>query len=46
MAWIDVIPEADATGDLRAAYDAIARQRGKLSNILSVGVWGRGRAGA
>jgi uncharacterized peroxidase-related enzyme len=36
MAWIDVIPEADATGDLRAAYDAIARQRGKLSNIMRV----------
>ena len=36
MAWIDVIPEADATGDLRAAYDHIEQARGKLSNIMRV----------
>lgn len=36
MAWIDVIPEADATGGLRDAYDHIEQARGKLSNIMRV----------
>ena len=34
MAWIDVIEPDDATGDLRALYDDIADERGKLSNVL------------
>ena len=36
MAWIEVIGEAEATGDLKAAYDAIEGQRGKLSNIVRI----------
>lgn len=36
MAWIDVIPEADAEGELKTVYDGIATARGKLSNIMRV----------
>ncbi len=36
MAWIDIIDEADAEGDLKAIYDDIARRRGKLSNIMRI----------
>ncbi|NNF59313.1 MAG: peroxidase-related enzyme [Rhodothermaceae bacterium] len=36
MAWIDVTPETDATGELRAVYDHIEQARGKLSNIMRV----------
>jgi uncharacterized peroxidase-related enzyme len=36
MAWIEIIPEEGATGDLKEAYDDIAGRRGKLSNIMRV----------
>lgn len=36
MAWIRVIEEAEATGDLKTIYDDIAQRRGKLSNIMRV----------
>lgn len=36
MAWIEVIDEAAATGELKAVYDAIEGQRGKLSNIVRI----------
>lgn len=36
MAWIEVIDEDDATGDLRETYDQILDARGKLSNIMRI----------
>lgn len=36
MAWIDVIREDAAEGELEAAYDSIKAARGKLSNIMRV----------
>lgn len=36
MAFIEVIPEEDAQGPLKEAYDDIAGRRGKLSNIMRV----------
>ena len=36
MAWIETIHEDDADGALKAIYDGIAAQRGKLSNIMRV----------
>jgi uncharacterized peroxidase-related enzyme len=36
MAWIDIIEPDDATGDLKELYDAIAKKRGKVSNVLKV----------
>lgn len=36
MAWIDVVGEASAEGELREVYDGIAGARGKLSNIMRV----------
>ena len=36
MAWIDLIDEDAATGDLRDVYDQIIDARGKLSNIMRV----------
>jgi len=36
MAWIRVIGEDEADGELRAALDAVVGSRGKLSNILAV----------
>ena len=36
MAWIEVVPEADATNELEGAYDFIRESRGKLSNIMRV----------
>ena len=34
MAWIKTIPEDKATGDLKRAYEAVLRLRGKVSNIM------------
>lgn len=36
MTYIRVIPENDATGDLKAAYDGIRRARGKVADIMKV----------
>jgi uncharacterized peroxidase-related enzyme len=36
MAWIRVIDEADATGELKDAYDRVAAARGGVANILKV----------
>ena len=36
MAWIQIIDEADAEGDLKVVYDAITQKRGKMSNIMRV----------
>ncbi len=36
MAWIEIIDEADAEGDLKEIYDDIAVRRGKLSNIMRI----------
>jgi len=36
MPYIDIIDEADATGALKDAYDAIAQTRGKVANIMKV----------
>ncbi len=36
MAWIEVIDEDDATGELRETYDQILDARGKLSNIMRI----------
>ncbi len=36
MAWIEITHEDDATGALKAVYDAITQQRGKMSNIMRV----------
>ncbi len=36
MAWIQIIDEDEATGDLKAIYDDITQQRGKMSNIMRV----------
>jgi len=34
MVWIKTISEDKATGDLKRAYEAISRARGKVSNIM------------
>ena len=34
MVWIKTISEDQATGDLKRAYEAISRARGKISNIM------------
>ncbi|SHK56296.1 peroxidase-related enzyme [Rhodothermus profundi] len=36
MAWIEIIPEETATGELKAHYEEIRQRRGKISNILAV----------
>lgn len=36
MAWIEVVPPAEASGELRAAYDDIRERRGKLSNVMAI----------
>jgi uncharacterized peroxidase-related enzyme len=36
MSYIREIDPADASGALRAAYDALERSRGKVANILKV----------
>ncbi|NBB99506.1 MAG: peroxidase-related enzyme [Bacteroidetes bacterium] len=36
MPYIDIIDEADATGALKDAYDAIAQTRGKVANIMKI----------
>ncbi|HAZ27391.1 TPA: peroxidase [Candidatus Acetothermia bacterium] len=36
MAWIRVVDEADADGDLRACYSRIRSARGKVANIMKV----------
>lgn len=36
MAWIDIIDEADAEGELADIYDAIADERGKVANIMQI----------
>lgn len=36
MAWIEVTDEADATGDLKAAYERVTSTRGAVANILKV----------
>jgi alkylhydroperoxidase family enzyme len=34
MAWIRLIPEAEAEGALRAAYERVGAARGRVANIL------------
>jgi uncharacterized peroxidase-related enzyme len=34
MAWIMTVSEDKATGDLKRAYEAVSRARGKVSNIM------------
>ena len=36
MAWIRVIDEADADGDLQRAYTEVASSRGRVANILKI----------
>ncbi len=36
MAWIEMIDEADASGELKEIYDEIVESRGKLSNIMRI----------
>lgn len=36
MPYIDVIDEADATGELKEAYATIAQTRGKVANIMKI----------
>jgi uncharacterized peroxidase-related enzyme len=36
MAWIKVVAEDEAAGELKEAYDRVVRERGKLSNIMKV----------
>lgn len=36
MAWIPVIPPAEATGELKDEYDRAAKERGALANIFTV----------
>ncbi len=36
MAWIDIIDETEAEGELKAVYDEIIAARGKMSNIMRV----------
>lgn len=36
MSWIHVVTESEADGRLAEAYERIARQRGKVSNIMRV----------
>jgi uncharacterized peroxidase-related enzyme len=36
MPWIDVVAEDEATGDVKAAYDRVVKERGKLSGIMLV----------
>ncbi len=34
MTWVKVIPEDNATGELKRAYELVVRTRGKVSNIM------------
>jgi uncharacterized peroxidase-related enzyme len=36
MAWIETIDEAHATGKLKAVYEEVTKNRGKLSNIMKI----------
>lgn len=36
MAWIRVVPPADATGELKEEYERAAKERGALANIFTV----------
>lgn len=36
MTWIKTIDLGEATGDLRAAYDAVGALRGQVANIIKV----------
>ncbi len=36
MAWIRIIDETEATGELKTLYDGIIDRRGKLSNIMRI----------
>ncbi|MCH8960310.1 MAG: peroxidase-related enzyme [Bacteroidetes bacterium] len=36
MAWIQIIDEDEATGELKAIYDDLTQRRGKMSNIMRV----------
>ena len=36
MAWIRVVDERDAEGDLASAYAEVAASRGRVANILKV----------
>lgn len=36
MAWIKMIDEADAAGELKGAYDRVSAARGRVANILKV----------
>ena len=36
MAWIQVIDEKQATGELKAQYDEVQRTRGRVSNVMKV----------
>lgn len=36
MAWIKVIDEAEATGELKTIYEDLAAKRGKVANIMKI----------
>ena len=36
MAWINVIDETEATGELKTIYEQIEEERGKVSNIMRI----------
>jgi uncharacterized peroxidase-related enzyme len=36
MAWVRVIEEAKATGELKAAYDRIQKARGQVGNVVKI----------
>lgn len=36
MAWITVVDEADASGELKEAFEIAAKARGSVANILKI----------
>lgn len=36
MAWIKVVPESEADGSLKEAYDKVPRWKGRVANIIRV----------
>ncbi len=36
MAWIRTVPPGEASGELREAYEGVAKSRGKVANVVAV----------
>jgi len=36
VAWINVVPEKEASAELKAAYDHVAGTRGRVANIMKI----------